>query len=381
MSALDPSLRPRRRLAPATIAVTAGRGRPVPDEPLTPPVVFASTYHAGGPVAYGRDGNPTWTAFEDALGPLEGGTALAFSSGMAATAAVLEGLPVGACIVAPSDAYSGTRAFLAERERTGRWSTRLVDVADTGSTIDACEGADVLWLESPTNPMMGVADLPALTSAAHERGLLVAVDNTFATPMSQRPLDLAADVVVHSVTKFLAGHSDVVMGAAVMRDDQLCAALRRRRSLHGAIPGPMESFLALRGLRTLAVRLDRGQANAGELARRLRDHPSVERVRYPGRPDDPGHDRAARQMTGFGAVLAFEVRGGAEAAEAVARSVRVMVHATSLGGVETTLERRHRWPGEGSTPPSLLRLSAGCEDVEDLWDDLARAIRIGCGVR
>lgn len=367
----------RRRPAPATVAITAGRPDVVPDGPLNPAVVFASTYHAGGPVAYGRDGNPTWDAFEAALGALEGGEALAFASGMAAVAAVLETLPVGAAIVLPRDGYTGTRALIEEAV-DGRWEMRAVDVVDTQATLDACDGASLLWIESPTNPKMDLADIAALAAGAHDRGAVVAVDNTYATPLVQRPLRLGADMVVHSVTKLLSGHSDVVMGAVVARG-AFVPALRLQRSLHGAVPGPMESYLALRGMRTLPVRLERAQANAAELAARLAKHPAVERVRYPGLVDDPGHERARAQMTGGGSMLAFDVRGGADAAEAVARSTRLIVHATSLGGIETTMERRHRWAREDLTPPQLLRLSVGCEDVEDLWDDLTHALRIGCG--
>ncbi|HEY7137034.1 MAG TPA: aminotransferase class I/II-fold pyridoxal phosphate-dependent enzyme [Acidimicrobiia bacterium] len=369
--------RARRPLSPATLVVSAGRPPDVPDGPVNEPVVLSSTYHAGGPVAYGRDGNPTWDAFEAALGTLEGGHALAFASGMAAVAAVLETLAVGAPVVFPRDGYTGTRAFL-EESPAGRFELRPVDIADTDAVLDRCDGAGLVWIESPTNPKMDVADIPALAAGAHDRGALVAVDNTYSTPLVQRPLRLGADLVVHSVTKFLAGHSDVVMGAVVAREAHL-GALRVQRSLHGAIPGPMETFLALRGLRTLSVRIERAQANATELARRLAQHPAVERVRYPGLPGDPGHERARAQMTGTGCMLAFDVRGGADAAEAVARSTRLILHATSLGGVETSLERRGRWAREELTPPQLLRMSVGCEDVDDLWDDLAHALRIGCG--
>jgi cystathionine gamma-synthase len=369
----------RRPLSPATIAVTAGRPAEVPDGPLNPPVVFSSTYHAGGPVAYGRDGNTTWDAFEEALGALEGGLALAFASGMAAVAAVLETLPVGAPVVLPADGYTGTRALI-EEAASGRWVPRLVDIGDTEAVLAACDGAALLWVESPTNPKMDVADLPALSAGAHERGAIVAVDNTYSTPLVQRPLRLGADLVVHSVTKFLAGHSDVVLGAVVARQ-AFEHALRQRRSLHGAIPGPMETFLALRGMRTLSVRLERAQSNALELARRLQEHQMVARVRYPGLPDDPGHERARAQMTGTGFMLAFDVHGGADAAEAVARSTRLIVHATSLGGVETTMERRRRWAREDLTPPELLRMSVGCEDVDDLWDDLVHALHVASSVR
>jgi len=341
-------------------------------------VTFASTFHAGGPVAYSRDGNPTWTAFEDALGALEGGRALAFASGMAASMAVLDEVPIGGVVVAPRHLYYGTRHLLTDAP-DGRWTVRLVDIADTAATVAACAGADLLFVESPTNPLLEVADLRTLCARARERGVLSVVDNTFATPLGQRPLEHGADVVVHSVTKFLAGHSDVLLGATVTapRAEELHDRLRRRRSSHGAVPGPMEVFLALRGLRTLALRYDRAEANARVLARRLVDHPVVEHVRYPGLPTDAWHERAAAQMIGPGFVISFEVLGGAPVAEATARSGRVVVHATSLGGIETTMERRARWPGEETTPPALLRLSVGCEHVEDLWRDLEHALRIG----
>jgi len=360
------------------LAITAGRPRRRPDGPLNEPVTFASTFHAGGPVAYGRDGNPTWSAFEQALGELEGGRALAFASGMAATMTLLDEIPLGGVIVAPRHAYYGTRNLLAAAP-DGRWSVRLVDIADTEATLRACDGADLLFVESPTNPMLEVADIEALCVGAHERGVLAAVDNTFATPLGQRPLAHGADVVIHSVTKFLAGHADVILGATVThkRRSDLHDRLRRRRSSHGAIPGPMEVFLALRGLRTLALRYERAEQSARELARRLHEHEGVERVRYPGLPTDEWHDRATAQMTGPGFMVAVEVFGGAAAAEAVARSTRLIVHATSLGGIETTMERRARWPGEETTPASLLRLSVGCEDVEDLWRDLDHALTIG----
>ena len=363
-----------RPLSLETIVVTAGRGPRVPDGPLSVPVVFAGPYHAGGPVGYGRDGSPTWTAMEEALGALEGGSALVFASGMAAITAVLEGLPIGSRIVVPSVSYVGTRGFLKDRGGMGRFDVRPVEITDTDAALGACEGAGLLWIESPTNPLMGIADIRALCEGARRLGVLTAVDNTFATPLLQRPLDLDADVVVHSVTKYLSGHSDLVMGAAVTRDEGLLAGLRHRRELYGAIPGPMETFLALRGVRTLAVRLARAQQSAGELARRLRSHPKVARVRYPGLPDDPGHERAARQMKGFGAMLSFDLDGTAEHAEAVCRALRIMVHGTSLGGVETLIERRRKWPGEEATPPALLRMSVGCEELEDLWSDLEQAL-------
>lgn len=377
--------------APATLAVHLGRPGARPGAGVNPDVVLSSTFHQGGDAAYGRDANPTWEALEAAVGGLEGGTALAFASGMAAIAAVLEMLPTPGRVVVAGDAYNGTRRFLADVGGRGRLRFRTVDVADTAATLEACRelgeapgrpsgkpgefaSRGLLWLESPTNPLLALADLAALCAAAHEIGFHVAVDNTFATPLLQRPLDLGADVVVHSATKYLSGHSDVVLGAAVARDEAICAALRRRRSLHGAIAGPWEAWLVLRGMRTLELRMQRSQQVAGELAMRLADHAMVTSVLYPGLPGHPGHELAARQMSGFGAIVSFEVSGGAVAAEAVAASVRLITAGTSLGGVETLIERRGRWEGEQLLPPSLLRLSVGIEDVEDLWRDLEQAL-------
>jgi cystathionine gamma-synthase len=388
---VDPKGPPRSPFAPpprpsshpprsrTTAAIAAGRPERAPDGPLNPPTVFASTFHAGGPVAYGRDGNPTWTALEDVLGELEGGAALAFASGMAAVAALVDLVPVGGIVVVPRDGYYGTRALLAGSV-PGRFAVREVDIADTDATLTACAGAHLLFVESPTNPLNDVADIRALVAGAHDGGVRVAVDNTYLTPMAQRPLELGADVVVHSVTKLLAGHSDVVLGAAVTPiDSPLLAQLKRRRSHAGAIPGPMEAYLALRGIRTLPLRFERAQANARDLAERLSGHPAVSRVRYPGLPSDPWHDRAAAQADGPGTMIAFEVHGGAGAAEALAGALRLVVHATSLGGIESSIERRAKWPGERS-PPSLLRFSVGCEGVEDLWTDLDHALRVAARV-
>ena len=218
-----------------------------------------------------------------------------------------------------------------------------------------------------------MADLPALCAAGRRAGALVGVDNTFATPLLQQPLALGADVVVHSATKFIGGHSDLLTGITIAREQALAQRLRHRRGLTGATPGALEAFLALRGLRTLALRLDRGQRNASELARRLDEHPAVSRVRYPGLPGDPGHRTAAAQMTGFGAVLAFEV-ADAPTADRLCDALQLIVHATSLGGVESTIERRSKLPGQGHLPPGLLRLSAGCEHIDDLWNDLNSAL-------
>jgi cystathionine gamma-synthase len=353
--------------------------------------MLSSTFRTGGERLYGRDDNETWEALEAAVGGLEGGSALAFASGMGAIAAVFETLPSPGRVVVAEDAYAGTRRYLADVAGRGRLRYRTVDVGDTAATLAACAdlvdapgrpsgpggtfgSGGLLWLESPTNPLLRVADLGALSAGAHELGLDVVVDNTFATPLLQRPLELGADVVVHSGTKFISGHSDVLLGLAVTARPEVLEALRTRRSLHGAILGPWEAWLALRGLRTLAVRLERAQLSAGELAVRLQAHPRVTTVRYPGLPEDPGHMLAAKQMRGFGAVTAFEVTGGSAGADAVTAAASLITPGTSLGGVETLIERRARLVGEEGIPPSLLRLSVGIEHIEDLWADLLAAL-------
>ena len=297
---------------------------------------------------------------------------------MAAVAAALHLVPADATVLVPHGAYNGTHAVTALLAAQGRTRVQHVDITDpaaVGAALAGLGAPALLWLESPTNPLLEVADLRALAEAGHEHGALVVVDNTFATPLLQQPLDLGADVVVHSVTKFLSGHSDVVLGAAVTRRADLAAALQTHRTLHGAIPGPMEVFLALRGVRTLPLRLQRSQESAADLARRLLTHPAVTRVRHPSLPDDPGHALAARQMSGFGALVSIEVIGGAAGADAVVDAVRLWVPATSLGGVESLVERRRRHASEPEVVPTdLLRLSVGVEDVEDLWRDLSAAL-------
>jgi len=347
-------------LAPATVAVSAGRPPRTPDGPLNPPLVMASTYHAGGEVGYGRYGNPTWEMLESAVGALEGGgVATSFASGVAAVSAVLDLVPPGGVVVAPPDAYYGSLRVLARMADQGRLSVRQADLTDPDAAAGAVEGADLVWVETPTNPMLKVVDLGRLATSCRAAGALLAVDSTFATPVLQQPLQLGADVVVHSATKFLSGHADLLLGVAVTADADLAARLVEVRSVLGALPGTFEAWLALRGLRTLHLRVERGSANAAELAARLARVPVVERVHYPG----------------SGAMVAIELRAEAQAVELVCDSTDVWVHATSLGGVESTFERRRRWKVEPATiPEGLVRMSVGIEDVDDLWDDLAAAL-------
>ena len=365
----------RSELSVDSLVVAAGRPAHEVDGPINVPVVLSSTFHAGGPVAYARTSNPTWEALEEVVGVLEGGKALAFASGMAAISTVMDIIKPGGVVALSAHTYSGAAARMRDLEAAGRVTARLVQIDDPDAVAAACVGADVLWLESPTNPAMEVCDIPAAVKAAHDNGVLVVCDNTFATPINQQPLSMGVDVVVHSATKMLAGHSDVLMGIVVTNDEDIRAKLIRARTLLGGIPGPFEAYLALRGIRTLALRVRQSQASTATLAERLSSHPAVTRVRYPGLPDDPGHAVASRQMKGYGSVLSFETIGDAASAEKVCDSVTLMTHATSLGGVETLIERRRRWVEERhDIPQTLIRLAVGIEDVEDLWADLDGAL-------
>ncbi|WP_125616962.1 trans-sulfuration enzyme family protein [Specibacter cremeus] len=374
-------------LSPDTLVVAAGRPARVHDAPVNPPIVLSSTYVGTGTVvdgdrAYGRYSNPTWDPLEETLAELEGATlpGLVFASGLAAVSAALSLIPAGGVLVMPRHTYQGALVMAQELAEKGLFTLRTVDVADTDEVIAALTGAgeraaSMLWLESPTNPMLEVADLRVLCRSAQAVGAVVVTDNTFSTPLVQQPLELGSDVVLHSVTKYLAGHSDVVLGAIVTSDPDLRGRLHHHRSIHGAIAGPFEAWLALRGLRTLALRVERSQQTALALALRLEAHDGVDRVRFPGLESDPGHARARAQMNGFGSILCIEVAGGAAAAEGVVAALRLWTPATSLGGVESLIERRRRHANEpDSVPENLLRLSVGIENAEDLWADLAQAL-------
>jgi cystathionine gamma-synthase len=377
-------------LSPETVVVSAGRPARSHDAAVNPPIVLSSTFVGTGTVvdgdrAYGRYSNPTWDPLEEAISALEGATlpSLLFGSGLAAVSAAFSLIPAKGVLVMPAHSYQGALVMAQELAAKGLFSLRTVDIADTDEVISALTGsgeraASMLWLESPTNPMLEVADLRVLARSAKAVGALVVTDNTFSTPLVQKPLELGSDIVLHSVTKYLAGHSDVVLGSLTTSDADLRATLHHHRSIHGAIAGPFEAWLALRGLRTLALRVERSQATAGELARRLEAHDGVDAVRYPGLDQDPGHQRAKDQMHGFGSILGIEVSGGAAAAEAVVEALRVWTPATSLGGVESLIERRRRHANEPvSVPENLLRLSVGIENIEDLWADLDQALQRG----
>jgi cystathionine gamma-synthase len=340
-----------RPLSPATIAVTAGRPT-APGEPLNQPLVLASNFREGG--EYTRThGTDTWAALETAVGALEGGRAIAFSSGMAAAAAIVYAL-APKVVVIPTFSYLGVRSLLSEYQLQGHVELRPVEITDTAQVEAAAFGADVVWVETPTNPTLDVADLPAIAAASGAAGAQMVVDSTFATPLLQRPLEHGAAIVLHSGTKFIGGHSDLLIGLCVSADDAIYERLVQARTFQGATPGALEAFLALRGLRTLPIRLAAMQQNAAVLVERLRAHPAVSEVRYPGQ----------------GAMVSFIVAGGVAAADALCDGVRILVPATSLGGVETSIERRQKYAGDAHVPPGLLRMSVGIEDVEDLWADL-----------
>ena len=332
-----------------TVAISAGRPAPIPDGPLNVPITQASALHAGGASGYARDGHPPWQALEEVIGALEGGHALAFSSGMAAGTAAISLFPAHPTVVAPEVAYMDVRRSLLRLQELGRAHVRLVDITDSEAVIAACDGADVLWLESPTNPLLGLADLPRLCAFARERHILSVVDNTLATPLLQRPLTLGADVVVHSATKAMGGHSDLLLGATVVRHHQHQNPPHEAREMGGATPGALQTFLCLRGLRTLPLRLERSQANAAVLAQRLSEHPEVHEVRYPGLSTHPQHDRARATLAGAGFMLTFRVK------------------------------RRARYLAEHGIPDDLLRVSVGCEHAEGLWQDLHRPSKPASG--
>ncbi|MFI0372298.1 cystathionine gamma-lyase [Actinomadura sp. 1N219] len=359
-----------------TLAVGAGRPAPENFAPGLPGPVFAAHYHLAGdpagPYTYGRDENPTWTLLERAIGELEGGAeVVAFSSGMAAVASVLlSRVRAGDVVVLPDDCYLTTRMLKDRLESYGA----VVRMGPTAgdAQIRLLDGARLVWLETPSNPMLDVCDIARVVEAAHAAGALVAVDNTLATPLGQRPLDWGADFSVASDTKAMSGHGDLLLGHVATRNSELAEGVRLWRKTVGAIPGPMEAWLAHRSLATLQLRLDRQAANALALAEALRDRPEVSGLRYPGLPDDPSHEVAVRQMRRFGCVVSFTLPDEA-AAERFLGSLRLVMQATSFGSVHSSAERRGRW-GRDAVEPGFVRFSVGIEDTEDLVADVIRAL-------
>jgi len=369
-----------------TLAVHAGR-RPDPATgAVMPPIHLSTTFErqADGSYTegfvYTRSENPNRRALEETLAALEGGAAaLAFGSGMAAIAALLQALAPGDHIILPDDIYFGAGRLV--REVLAPWGLQfsVVDMTDLAALAAALRPATrLVWVETPSNPLLKITDIAAAAQIAHGAGALLAVDNTWPSPLGQRPLDLGADVVMHATTKYLGGHSDLLGGALILREPgPLLERLRTVQSLGGAVPSPFDCWLLLRSIRTLPYRMAAHSANAQRVAEFLAGHPAVAVVHYPGLASHPGHEVAARQMQRFGGMLSIQVRGGASAAMAVAARVKLFTRATSLGGVESLIE--HRASVEGphtTTPPDLLRLSIGLEHPDDLIADLDAALNL-----
>ena len=363
------------KLATESKVVAAGRPAKQPDGALNPPIALNSTFHEGGPVGYGRYGNETWSALEEAISVLEGGKTLLFSSGMAAISSVFSLLPEGAVIVAAKNGYQGTTTLLKKLHESEKLKVRFVNLANTDECLATIPGAQMLYLESPLNPLLEVVDLPKIIAAGKAAGCGVAVDNTLATPLLQNPLALGADISIHSVTKYLSGHSDLILGSLSTTDQALFGRLEQSRRYGGAIAGPFEAWIALRGLRTFAIRMQRSQENAMELATRLSKDSRISKVRYPGLTTDSYHSLAKSFMKGFGAMISFDVNASVEQVDLMCNSSKLITNATSLGGVESIWERRRRWATESATvPENLIRFSVGIENVDDLWADIQQAL-------
>jgi cystathionine gamma-lyase len=361
-----------------TAILQAGHRSPRDPGPFLAGPQFSSTYVAGGDPAqhrltYGRFDNPTWNALEEALAVLEGGPAVTFASGMAAIAAVFGViLEPGDVVVLPSDSYYTTRVVAQNWLRKIGVEVRTAPTRDNAQLAHLA-GAKLLVLETPSNPGLDVCDLRALTTAAHEQGALVAVDNTTATAYLQQPLVIGADYVVAADTKALSGHSDLLLGHVAVADADRLAALRTWRTQQGAIPGPMEAWLAHRSLATLALRLQRQCASAQTLAEFLVAEPTVSAVYYPGLPTHPGHEIARRQMQAFGGVVSFDLETAARARKFL-DALGIVREATSFGGVHSSAERRARWGGD-TISEGFIRFSVGCEAVEDIMDDVGKGLR------
>ncbi len=369
---------------PGTLAVHAGHEPDAATGAVAPPIHLATTFRhgpAGERLAgyeYQREGNPTNDRLREALKALEGGEeAMTFASGMAAMSTLLESLPAGARVLFPDDCYTGLRMLFAEFLPERGIVPIEVDMADLDAVRTACaQPLAMLWIETPSNPLLKVCDIAALAALGHAAGALVVADNTFATPLLQRPLALGADIVMHSTTKYFGGHSDVLGGALVFaRNDALAQRVAHRLHVTGGVMAPFSAWLTLRGCRSLGARMAMHCANARAVATFLSTHPRVARVNWPGLPSHPGHAIAARQMRDFGAMLSIQLHGGRDAALAVAGRLRVFTNATSLGGCESLVE--HRASVEGAHPRSpqdLLRISVGLEDAGDLVADFAQAL-------
>ena len=370
-------------MRPETLAVHAGGEADAATGAVSPPIHMATTFKhgpAGERVAgyeYQREGNPTQDRLEAMLSVLEGGhAALATGSGMAAMSLLLDSLAPGSRIVIPDDCYTGLRVLAQEFLPQRGVTAVTVDMADLAAVRTAATNAALVWAETPSNPQLKIADIAAIAAIAHEAGALLACDNTFATPALQRPIQSGADVVMHSTTKYFGGHSDCMGGALVFaRRDGFFDSVAHRRHVTGGILSPFNAWLTLRGARSLHARMAWHCRNAGLLAAFLADHPAVEVVHDPGLASHPGHDIAKRQMRDFGGMLSFRLKGGRDAALAVAGRLKLITNATSLGGPESLIEHRASVEGPNPfSPQNLLRFSVGLENVEDLIDDLSQAL-------
>ena len=369
-----------------TLAVHAGNHVDPATGAVTPPIHLSTTFEreADGSFPrghiYAREANPNRNSLEECLAMLEAGAAcLSFSSGSAATAALFQALAPGQRVIAGTDAFYGTVRIL--REILAPWGLRstFVDMSNLESLrAELNKEAALVWLETPSNPLLGVTDIAAVCEMARSEGARVAVDNTWATPMLQRPIELGADFVVHSTTKYLGGHSDVVSGAVIVREaDAFYEKLLLLQKQGGAIPSPFDCWLLMRGIRTLPYRMRAHCENAGAIARFLGGHSAVQTVHYPGLPSDPGHEIASKQMSMFGGMLSFEVHGGRAEALRVTGGVKLLTRATSLGGPETLIEHRASVEGPHTrAPESLLRVSVGLEHPDDLIEDLGSALEL-----
>lgn len=360
-----------------TVVVQAGRPERVPTAAMNSAITLSSTYIHPAPVGYGRDGNEGWAALESALGELDGGHALTFASGLAAASAIAELIPHGGTVVLPHAAYYGVKNIFDILQKRQQVQLRLVDGGNTQEVIANIPGAAMVWVESIANPTLVVADIPAITAAAREHGAISVVDATFATPLRQRPIALGADIVLHSVTKALSGHSDLLLGAVICKSRDHATSIDAYRHDRGATPGSLEAYLALRGLRTLAIRVDKSEQNAVELAGRLAAHSKVTKVYYPGLEGDSQYLVAQRVLPkGSGSMISFEIDGTADEVDQMLTKLKLIAHTTSLGGVSSSIERRTRWPAEAAAgvPMTLCRFSVGIENVEDIWRDLERVL-------
>lgn len=368
-----------------TLTVHAGQSPDPATGAVAPPIHLSTTFERSPDgeyphgLMYSRLASPNRTALERCLAALDGGVeAAAFSSGQAAASAVLQSLRSGDHVIAPLDAYYGTGTLM--RSVYAQWGleTTFVDMTDPQAIREAFRPTTrLVWVETPSNPLLSVTDIGAVAEVAHERGARVVCDNTWATPVLSRPIELGADLVVHATTKYLGGHSDVLGGAVVSAAaDDAFARIRTVQMVGGAVASPFDCWLLLRGIRTLAYRVRAQSAGAMAVASFLEGHPSSERVHYPGLPSHPGHELAARQMAGFGGMLSVQVEGGMAEALGVAARCRLFTRATSLGGVESLIEHRASTePAGTATPANLLRLSIGLEHPDDLIEDLDRALR------